>query len=181
MERRINKKTQAHEVAFKNAMKGWIEDKRIAMYSTEEDSDSVNKTSEFLQFMYDYTGLVFDKEDFQKRKRVKNLVPYFERCTARRANGEQCTRRKRTDNPFCGTHVKGTPHGMISTEDSDVVSVSKIEVWVQEIKGINYYIDSANNVYKSEDIISNTANPSVIAKWVGDPTTAVYSIPEFNI
>ena len=66
---------------------------------------------------------MLSKEDFQKRKRVKNVVPQFERCGAKRANGEQCTRRKKDDSCFCGTHVKGTPHGEVSTTDDGLKGI----------------------------------------------------------
>ena len=77
-----------------------------------------------------------------KRKRVKNIVPYCDRCKARRANTEQCSRRKKEDEEFCGTHIKGIPHGRIENNDEDSgPKKKKIQVWVEEIKGITYYID----------------------------------------
>ncbi len=57
---------------------------------------------------------------------------------------------------------------------------TKIEVWVQEIKGIHYFIDQNNNVYQTEDIISNKSNPDIIAKWVLNDNSD-YSIEEFYI
>ena len=126
------------------------------------------------------TLLQLQKKIFQKRKRVKNLVPHFERCIAKKAEGEQCTRRKKDKEDFCGTHVKGTPHGMVSSNSDNIVTTTKVEVWVQEIKGINYYIDASNNVYKPEDIISNMQNPNIIAKWALNEK-GNYTIPEFNI
>ena len=82
---------------------------------------------------------------------------------------------------FCGTHIKGTPHGAINNKlDESGKHVVKIEIWVQEIKGINYYIDNMNNVYKPEDIISNKQKPAIIAKWsLSD--NGVYKIPSFGI
>ena len=47
---------------------------------------------------------------------------------------------------------------------SAIVSQQNVNVWVQNIKGIEYFIDSKNNVYKHEDVIDNTANPQIIAK-----------------
>jgi len=40
-----------------------------------------------------------------------------------------------------------------------------MEVQIQEIKGILYYIDTSNNVYKTEDILCNSKNPRIIAKY----------------
>ena len=56
----------------------------------------------------------------------------------------------------------------------------KIEIWVQEIKGINYHIDNSNNVYKAEDILSNKKQPAIIAQWSLNHNNA-YQIPEFGI
>ena len=103
--------------------------------------------------------------DFTKRKRVKNKIPLGDRCCAKRADGGQCTRRKKNDQDnYCGTHMKGTPHGTINVIVSDLVGVKK-EVWVEEIGGIMYYLDNNNNVYNAEDIMSNRTNPKIIAKW----------------
>lgn len=156
MERRINKKCENHIQEFKIDIKKWLDNSEFSKSS---------QYSEFLKYLYDYEGINLEKEDFQKRKRVKNMVPHFDRCVANRANGEQCTRRKQPDCDYCGTHIKGTPHGKISVDNNVKPVISKIEVFVQEIKGINYYIDKNGNVYSTEDIISNSKNPSVVAKY----------------
>lgn len=174
MERRVSKKIEKHQVAFKDAIKEWFETNDVTLTR----SAGGDARSDFLKFVYDYDGLSLTKEDFQKRKRVKNVVPHFERCTAKRANGDQCTRRKKDGCCFCGTHVKGTPHGVITSDGEASKGVVKIEVWVQEIKGINYYIDSNKNVYRAEDIIGNRSAPKVIAKWAMD--SGEYVIPAFN-
>jgi hypothetical protein len=132
-----------------------------------------------LQFIYDYDRLSFNKEDFQKRKRVKNFVPIYDRCCAKRASDEQCTRRKKDGFEFCGTHIKGTPHGVVDTQNETKNTTQKVEVYAQDIQGIIYYIDKNNNVYQAEDIISNKINPKIIAKYVKNGEA--YSIPEFNI
>ena len=142
MERRIAKKCENHTQEFKNNIKKWLDN---SSFSSNE------QYSEFLKYLFDYQGISLEKEDFQKRKRVKNMVPHFDRCIANRANGEQCTRRKQTDYEYCGTHIKGTPHGKISIENNNIKPVmTKIEVFVQEIKGINYYIDKKNSIQISE-------------------------------
>ena len=159
MEKRISKRIEQHQIDFKNAIKSYVDKKGCSIRSDEQDI-----TSDFLKFVFDFENLSLSKDDFKKRKRVKNQVPQYERCTARRANGEQCTRRKKDGVCFCGTHIKGTPHGVV---DSECVSktVKKIEVWVQDIKGINYYIDDSNNVYLPEDILQNSTAPRKIGKW----------------
>ena len=176
MERRVSKKIENYQVAFKNNIKTWLEQEGCMIKSATED-----KTSIFLQYIYDYQSLLLSKEDFQKRKRVKNIVPKFERCNAKRANGDQCTRRRKEGFDFCGTHTKGTPHGILvenGQEKNNKIHVN-VEMWVQDIKGINYYIDTLGNVYKPDDIIQNKESPQIIAKWERDINNN-YIIPAFT-
>ena len=172
MERRITKKVEEHQHNFKNAIKQYLEDNECHIKSDDNDTNS----SSFLKFVFDFENFNLSKDDFKKRKRVKNQVPQFERCAAKRANCEQCTRRKKDDSDFCGTHVKGTPHGVVDIQSSDMKKTTKIDVWVKEIKGINYYVDSANNVYMPGDILSNLQNQRKIGKYELLPSGA-YHIP----
>ena len=175
MERRVTKKFDDHLTDFKNNIKSWLDDHQGIIVN----DTSTPLTSEFLQYIYDYSTLQLTKEDFQKRKRVKNHVPHCDRCLAKRANDEQCTRRKKDDSDFCGTHIKGTPHGIFDSSQPKEDSVNKVEVWIQEIKGIHYYIDAHNNIYDPEDIIENKKNPSVVAKYERIDNT--YSIPNLGL
>ena len=187
MEKQLKQKIDTHMSSFKNDIKAWLATNEATVNKTQ-----ANITSEFLQFIYDYNNMNLSDDDFKKRKRIKNSVPMFDLCIAKRANGEQCTRRKKsneeavdgsgveTEHHFCGTHAKGTPHGTFSSEIEKKPQSKKIEVWVQDIKGINYYIDAANNVYKPEDIITNKTKPAVIANWKKSADN-VYSIPQFEI
>lgn len=170
MERRLNKKVETYITEFKDS---------IREKSTQLGLANDMKSTQLLQYIYDYDRLSFGKEDFQKRKRVKNFVPIYDRCCAKRAAGEQCTRRRKDGSEYCGTHMKGTPHGIIENSDEPKVSTQKVEVWAQDIQGIVYYIDKFNNVYDTADIIKNQVNPKIIAKYVSNGEN--YSIPEFNI
>jgi hypothetical protein len=170
MERRLNKKAETYVATFKDS----IREKSIQMGLSKDI-----QVNQILQYIYDYDRLSFNKEDFQKRKRVKNFVPIFDRCCAKRASNEQCTRRKKDGCEYCGTHLKGTPHGMVDSQEEPTNTTQKIEVYAQDIKGIVYYIDNNNNVYQAEDIISNKINPKIIAKYVKNGE--IYNIPEFNI
>ena len=81
-------------------------------------------------------------------------------------NDEQCTRRKKNEN-YCGTHIKGIPHGNINSNNGkcEAQTSYKIEVCVKDINGIIYYIDKNGNIYQVEDIISNNKNPKIIGKY----------------
>ena len=64
---------------------------------------------------------------------------------------------------YCGTHEKNRPHGEIEEENN--VEYKKVEVWVEEINGIIYYVDNFHNVYKTEDILSNKPDPDIISRY----------------
>ena len=172
MEKRINKKIEIYVTSFKDNVRDKI---------TELDFNEKTKINELLEFVYEYNRFSLAKEDLSKRKRIKNSIPSSNRCNAKRANGEQCTRRRKDDCEFCGTHSKGTPNGLIQdNENSGNIAINhKMEVFAEEIKGIVYYIDNNSNVYNTEDILSEKINPRIIAKYVKDDNK--YSIPEFGL
>jgi len=167
MERKINKKIEQYLTKFKDSIRDKI---------TDLDNDNIKH--QILHYIYDYERLIIDKEDLANRKRAKNIVPFCDRCNSKRANNEQCTRRKKDGYEYCGTHIKGTPHGTINL-NNESTTTQKIEVWAQDIQGIIYYLDKNMNVYSTEDIVSNKSNPKIIAKYTLNGET--YHIPEFNI
>ena len=117
MEKRLNKKTEMYVTTFKDNIREKA--KQMAILSQPE-------VNNLIQYIYDYDRLSFTKEDFQKRKRVKNIVPIFDRCCAKKSSNEQCTRRKKDESEYCGTHMKGTPHGIIDTQNEVKISTQKI-------------------------------------------------------
>ena len=52
-----------------------------------------------IQYMNDFPCLS-SKEDFQKRKRVKNSVPDYNRCIALKCNGKDVAESKKMDPPI---------------------------------------------------------------------------------
>ena len=168
MDKRLNKKIELYITQFKSDIK-----EKASQLGIKEE------TTQLLQYIYDYERLNLVKDDFLKRKRVKNTVSLFDRCCAKRANGEQCTRRKKNEDEYCGTHMKGTPHGIIENTEEEAPTTQKLEVWAQDIQGIVYYIDKNNNVYQTEDIFVNKPNPKIIAKYVKNEDH--YSIPSFGL
>jgi len=172
MERRIIRKVNEYEQQFKNSIKLWFDENNASV-----SINGTNNTSNFLRYVFDLQSIEFTKEDFQKRKRVKNIIPTLDRCQAKRANEQQCTRRKKNDTCFCGTHTKGLPHGKV--DDVEIINtITKKEVWIQEIKGISYYIDVENNVYETEDIVSNKVNPRILTKC--EKVNNKYIIPDYE-
>ena len=176
MEKRINKKINEYIFTYKQHIKDQL------LNLSKEKSFDDEKMTNLIQVLYDYPTLMLNKDDFQKRKRIKNVVPLHERCCALKAANEQCTRRRKNESDFCGTHIKGVPHGIVNS-DNKAAKIEKTErtmsVTAHDFNGIIYYIDDKNNVYDSLDIQKNKHNPRIIAKYVIE--NGQYKIPEFNI
>lgn len=161
MERNIKQKIEQNSKQFKDNIKDWLKCCEIV------DKEGNKKTKDFLHFVYDFENLNLDDDDFKKRKRVKNIIPNYERCCALRSNKERCTRKKKKNETFCGTHLKGTPNGTIH-EDIDEKPIKKVEIWLQEINGVHQYISHEGNVYSTEDINQKINPPRIISTWVKD-------------
>jgi hypothetical protein len=150
MEKRLNAKVETYVNAFKRDVADKV---RAGLSETD-----------LLSFVMDYRMLTLDEKDFLKRKRSNNVVPLFDKCIAKRMCGTQCTRRKQGETNFCGTHIKGTPHGVIEQNDSKP-NMKQIEVFQMEFVGITHYIDTEGNVYSVEDILNGKQNPRVISNY----------------
>ena len=88
MEKRINEKIEEYLDEYNNKILDILSNNKICV---GEDI-----FSEIRNFIKTYDSLNLTKEDFCKRKRSKTIVPIYLRCCAKRANGEQCTRKKKT-------------------------------------------------------------------------------------
>lgn len=151
MENKINKKLDNYMEKYREALKSKIIELKM-------DKDLQNK---LLETIYSFNTLQLEKEDFMKRKRIVSSVSICDRCTAKKANGEQCTRKKKTNCNFCGTHDKFQPHGIVSLSVNEK-SLKRCSITIVDVNGINYYVDENNNVYDTADILSNNNKPSII-------------------
>ena len=194
VERRVKTKVDTAFQSFKDTMRLNLNNEMdiIADYiKNNPDNEKnliqlINDTKKkLIQETYNYQTLSLSDEDFKKRKRLKNSITLQDRCTALKANKMQCSRRKLGDNCFCGTHLKGQPHGVIDHQETNIKTTKNTLVWAEEIKGIWYYIDDVNNVYDTNDILANINNPKKIAKYetsiCSNTGNTIYTIPEFNI
>ena len=91
MEKRVNSKIETYVVNFKQELANKIK---------HVNFDDQTLQGDLLEFVFDYERLCLTKEDFIKRKRIKNAIPTLNRCNAKRANGEQCTRRRKDNCNF---------------------------------------------------------------------------------
>ncbi len=164
MLKRVQKKSDEYQSQFKLAVK----DKMLELGYFKGQCAACPQGEALLLFIYDYNNLKYEKEDFQKRKRIKNNVPLCERCTALKAEGTRCTRRRKNQHTFCGTHLKGTPHGIVNAQEVTPALFKTIQIWAEEVEGIVCHLDKNGNVYDPQDIHQNIKNPKVIAKYCKD-------------
>ena len=127
--------------------------------------NSTENKNEILQFLQNYKNVELTPDDFKRRKRIKNVIPDYNRCIANKGDESRCTRKKKDKIDFCGTHEKAIPYGTVDINTNNTQTVNNVDIWYQEIRGIYYYIDKVGNVYLPEDILSNNTNPRIIAKW----------------
>jgi len=138
---------------------------------------------ELMECITSYPIFVFEKQHF-----VSKPVPAEERCLAIRSNGAQCERaKKRGEQQFCSTHCKMTPQGIapgpvpIVREGEETTNPRiRREVFIQDVRGIAYYVDKEGNVYKTEDILDERPQPRIIAHYLRD-AQGVVTIPELGL
>lgn len=158
MEARLQTKLDESFRHTKEVIRDWLVDNNASIKN--RDNDDLTET--FLSFIFDMNTLELQQEDFHRRRRSRNVIAPDLRCLAKRANGDQCTRRKLNDQ-FCGTHMKGTPHGIVDEDTNSIQPATlKIEIMTELINGIHWYIDDNGNVYSHEDIINCVPSPRVI-------------------
>jgi hypothetical protein len=170
MERKLNRRIADYVSTLKNDVKK----KAIELKFIEPE-----KIESLISYLYEYNRLTLSIEDVSKRKRVKNSIPRLNRCHAKKANGDQCTRKQKESCIYCGTHEKGTPHGVVSSESNVDDNIIFSEVFAEEIGGIVYYLDKNKNVFNTEDIMNEKENPRIIAKY--EYEDGVYHIPELGL
>jgi hypothetical protein len=136
--------------------------------STEEVNDIISK-AEDTQF--------YTVDDIKYQKRCRNNIPDTDRCYAKKSSGDRCSRRRKTnDSLFCGTHIKGTPHGVFNNHEDN--NVKKIEYFDVDVSGIVYWVDNDGNVYNHDDIHSGKKNPRIITSY-SKKSDGTYDISDY--
>ena len=158
MQNRINKKVSEYIQLFKNNLCSKI------------SNNECETKNDLIKYIYDYDNFTLKDEDLNKRQRNKTTICISERCMAKRSNGEQCSRRKRKECDFCGTHLKGQPHGKVnivenSEQDSQLDNIKvKVDVYTEEEQGVIYFKDKDGNYYNTDDVMGEVSNPRKLLK-----------------
>ena len=149
----MEKKLQTHVDSYVTNFKGQVRDILL-----NNDQKSINDK---LEEIFEIPPCLIDMKSFSRKKRARNIIADSERCCAFKAAQDRCTRKRREGHNVCGTHLKGTPHGMINEEIQEKTT-KKIDVFTMDIGGIIYYVDNKRRVYSSTEIMSGKTNPTQI-------------------
>lgn len=168
MEQRINEKINNYMTSFKTNIRKKVDDLNI-------DLSKNTQVCELILFIMDYENLVIEQDDVlpQRKKNTKKqpiIISDENRCCAKKVNDKQCSRKKKVGSEYCGSHIKATPYGCCDEKkdnsEQQTTLNQKIQISMEDIQGIIYYIDKNENVYHPQDIVNNVFNPRIISKYV---------------
>ena len=98
----------------------------------------------------------------KKKKRKKNrILDKNELCMAKKADGHQCTRRRKDGKEYCGKHMNNLKFGRIDDDDKYNDTSKYIKTTQEKIDGVDYLVDSNNVVYSFDK-----NNPTIIGSKV---------------
>ena len=178
----INKRIDDYIVGFKNDIKSKLSSLNMIRNTSSEDEQE--KIREYMEFVFEYPKLVLEKSEFVTSKKksatetssgTTSTIPADMQCIAKRSDGIQCTRKKKKNCEYCGTHAKLELNQVLSTTTTS----QRMEVFAEDINGIIYYIDTFNNVYHTEDILEGKENPRIIAKAIRNHDNS-FKIPDLG-
>ena len=107
----------------------------------------------------------------KKNVKTKTYPPSNVRCNAyiRGENKPRCSRHRKDDHLFCGTHLNHQPYGAITEHETSepVTEENTVNVWPHELNGIMYFVDKYQNVYNTVDVLRQKQGSGVNADVIG--------------
>jgi len=105
----------------------------------------------------DYSKLVKQYCKTTKKKYKKNSIDKSLQCMAKKADGKQCTRRRKVKDiegniitpsiEYCGKHIKSIKYGRIDDDEKFEDTSRYIKTIRENIDGEYYLVDEADRVY----------------------------------
>tara|TARA_B100000524_G_C23644653_1_gene367985 strand:+ start:792 stop:1295 length:504 start_codon:yes stop_codon:yes gene_type:complete len=98
----------------------------------------------------------------KRKKRKKNkILDQHDLCMAKKADGLQCTRRKKDDHDYCGKHINNLKFGRIDDEIKYQDKEKYIRTRHEKLDGQDYLVDDDNIVYTFDK-----NNPMVVGTFI---------------
>lgn len=122
----------------------------------------------------------------KKKKNNKRILPKNEQCLGRKMDFTQCTRKRKDNTEFCGSHIKNLPNGKIG-DDGSCFNKTKgkrgrkrknptINVNDNDIVGIKKYIDGELYlVDKNKVVYSYKNNMPIILGYLKEERITEFS------
>ena len=130
----------------------------IDSIATEYNLDKEKLISKYIGDVSDISEILDDK----KKKRKKNKVLNSEElCMAKKADNNQCTRRRKPNCDYCGKHQNNLKFGRIDDEEKFNDNSKYIRTLHERIGGEDYLIDDNNILYTFDK-----ENPTVLGRKV---------------
>lgn len=166
-------------MSFEKMNNGYIVDGLMSVYNSKlkevlkdlsltysiKDNGKKNITLDELYEKYCLNDLVLEEVTAPKKKRRKKnkQLEKTELCMAKKADGCQCTRRRKDGNEYCGKHMGNLKFGRIDDEEKYANNDQYIKTMHEKIGGNDYLVDSNNIVYTFDK-----TNPTIIGIKKGD-------------
>ena len=85
---------------------------------------------------------------------------------------------KQENNPSNVNTYHSAGESGAKTDSNGGVVKKQIQVWLEDINGIMYWINDTGDVYDTGDVMNNVENPRIIAKYEknGEGDSEVYKI-----
>jgi hypothetical protein len=134
-------------------MKKALEDLSLN-YSIKNNGKIVSLNELYEKYCIDDLKIDYTKK--KKRKKNKQLSK-DELCMAKKADGCQCTRRRKDTNEYCGKHLGNLKFGRIDDDEKYKDKEKYIKTMHEKINGNDYLVDENNVVYSFDK-----NNPTVL-------------------
>lgn len=152
-------------------LKKIFNDKLCVILNEISDDYQLNNDKLVKKYIDDSFDIDFSAAPIKKRKRKQNkLLAKNELCMARKADGLQCTRRRRDGTEFCGKHASNLKYGRVDDEELNDSNKDQIKCTLEKIDGNSYLVDCNSKLVYTFD----TDNPTVVGKMAEDGTVTFH-------
>ncbi len=123
----------------------------------DDISKTYNIPKETLYNKYINNDILKDSHSLKKKRKKIGFEESGCLCMARKQDGNQCTRRRKDSNDYCGKHINNRKYGRIDDHSNIVDKLAEddnyIMTWIEKFNGEEFLVDS-NNIIYTKDVSS---------------------------
>ncbi len=79
------------------------------------DKYRISKNELFQNYLSDIVVIKPEIEDTSSKKRIRKKIPQHLRCSALTSTHDQCSRKRKDDHQFCGSHLNSRNFGVVKS------------------------------------------------------------------